>query len=242
MLQIEEMERASGQASARATEKAGEAYVLQHSAAMARLTRDTMEQDPSRHDMSAYLAACAEHYALLQRHEPLSQESSKARLLADALRDLTRTWHMAIPGRGIGSVAWFFVRSHSVQDGKPAAYDPFWVEELIADEHGNFPSWREWHAAWASGDGGRRAIAPYIDVPRPFGQESEAERMACAECGASGYVIGCKDVIVISGKEEFWPKQLLCVLCPSLAHLQVLARRRDKHVVRLHPPFTPGAP
>lgn len=190
-------------------------------------------------DRAEYLANAAARYDV-QASLTTALETSAASIsdLEHALRNLPRDWHAAMPGRGLFSAV-FFVRSFRIEDGKPAAYDPFWIETCIKREGAEDEKLLALHAAWASGGAlrpnGSDPSDPVFAVRRPFGPERDAARAPCGGCGGMRCVIGYKELAHWT-EDDDWPYlQSLSVLCHVCPRLTPLAARRDLPPPRLHP-------
>ncbi|MEK7546451.1 MAG: hypothetical protein AAB554_05290 [Patescibacteria group bacterium] len=157
--------------------------------------------------------------------------------LQHALQYARHAWKVAMPGHG-QSAARFFVRSFRIEDGKPVAYDPFWIEtcvEIGVDDLSKLAL----HAVWASGGdlrpGGSGPSDPILPVRRPFGPASEAARRRCSVCGDDGYVIGFKELCHWT-EDDDWPYlQSLSTLCLTCPRLELIAERSDLPPAKLHP-------
>ncbi len=144
------------------------------------------------------------------------------------LNYLPYAWQTSMPGCG-GGGRYFFVRSYRIENGKPVAYDPFWIETCLKDRE----KLAELQARTCIRESnGFRWADPQMPLARPFGPAHEAERMPCA-CRSSGYVVG--DVPLTPDHQTKMYRQslyTLCVVCPKLT---LLAERFDAKYIKLHP-------
>lgn len=188
-------------------------------------------------DRAEYLRNAECLYAARGQVVALEPRLKAAQELEHALKYLPYDWHAAMPGRGLFQ-ARFFVRSYRIEDGKPAAFDPFWIEACTRRDGKEDARCLALHATWTSGGdlrpGGAGPSEPLIGVRRPFGPEADAARVRCGDCGASGYVLGFMELGHWS--EDPLPyRQSLGVLCLACPVLKTLAERTDDSPVRLYP-------
>ena len=195
---------------------------------------------PRAESREAYLEAAGRLYDHRLEVEALKPDLARAELLTRALKCLPWDWRTAMPGVGTGG-SHFFVRSYRIEDGKPAAYDPFWIDACAVrdgkDDADVLVRFLRWQAGARSAGGKTTWGKPSIDVPVPFGDASEAKRLPCGSCGQDGYVIGYKE-LVFWGEDEYHEhryRQWLGVLCTDCPRLALIAERHDNPAPRLHP-------
>ena len=235
-MNLETLTEASGRAEA--ARKPLVAALLRNRKESERLAKrqEELAQSARCDDRPEYLRNAESFYAARGQVVALEPRIRAAQELEYALKYLPYDWHAATPGRGQFH-ACFFVRSYRVEDGKPAFFDPFWIETCARRDGPEDDKCLALHATWASGGelrpGGTGPSDPLIRVRKPFGPEAEAARAPCA-CGASGYVVGFMELGHWS--EEPLPyRQSLSVLCPACPNLMPLAERVDDALIRLYP-------
>lgn len=203
--------------------------------------RQTELEAKGRPDEADEYAANAKRlYGCLMEQGSLAPRLKAADELERALRGLPSSWIVGMPGRGTGG-AHFFVRSYRIEDGKPAAYDPFWIETCVRASDGDLEAGMALHAHWLAGTlrtvkGG--PADPCIGVVEPFGPAEAAARIPCGECGASAYVVGWKELTHWGAEsdDDDWPwRQSLHALCLACPRLALLAERADAKPPKLHP-------
>ena len=198
-----------------------------------------LEAEGRPDEADEYAANAKRLYGCLMEQGSLAPRLKAADELERALKGLPSSWIVGMPGVGTGG-AHFFVRSYRIEDGKPAAYDPFWIETCIKEPHEDLERLMELHARWLAGTlrtakGG--PSDPLIGVAKPFGREDEAARVPCAACGASAYVVGWKELTHwgAESEDDDWPwRQSLYVLCLTCPRLTLLAERADAKPPKLH--------
>lgn len=205
-----------------------------------RLAKRQQELEKAAHcsDRSEYLRNAEALHTALTAVALLKPRVQAALDLEHALKYLPYDWHAAMPGRGLFVVR-FFVRSYRVEDGKPAAFDPFWIETCAKRDGDGDADLLALHAAWASGGalrpGGKGPSDPLVPVRKPFGAETEAARKQCGRCNEMGYVIGFKEMTHWT-EDDDWPYlQSLSVLCLRCPELTTFAERRDLPPPKLYP-------
>ncbi len=244
-MQFEDFERAYDRAKRTAASLSEQLSRRGEAISVFRQTREAMEAAPFYHGEADHLALAGDHLRALKERAALAPEAKRYALLGEALQGLPRDWRMAMPAQ-TSSFAWFFVRGYVIEHGQPVAYDPFWIEAVAPATDDERARLLGSHAEWVSRSGAFRTPDaryfkdPPLFVPKPFGFEREARQARCGACQGVGYVIGRKQLIVLSKREETHYHQELFVLCGSLEHLTFLATRQDKEIVRLHPAFRPG--
>lgn len=192
---------------------------------------------PRAEAREAYLMNAASLFDARAEFLRLQEELQAAHDLERTLRYIRCDWKVAMPGCGT-FVASFFVRSYRIEGGKPAAYDPFWIESCVLRGE-EYDGLMARHATWASGGelrpGGSGPSNPLLPVRVPFGPAEEAARAPCGTCGVSGHVIGYKEFVHWTEDDDVQYRQslkLLCLACPRIA---LLAERSDPKPVRLNP-------
>ncbi|MFA5854203.1 MAG: hypothetical protein WC866_03885 [Patescibacteria group bacterium] len=138
-------------------------------------------------------------------------------------------WVASMAGVGTGLVH-FFVRSHRIKNGKPVAYDPFWIETCIADERNERV---DLMSRTTEKVGTFRWEPPLLPLARPFGSADEAERTPCS-CGRAAYVVGSREFPGLGRSAHHAFRQALCALCLACPKLTLLAERADTGLVKLH--------
>ena len=193
-----------------------------------RRRRSELEKEPQRASAAEYLESAGRLYGklieqreLLARHKPLEA-------LERALRGLPHDWIAAMPGCGLFCVH-FFVRNFRIEEGKPAAVEPFWIESCAERPAEKLELLLGLHARWLSGTlrpDGPGPADPLMPLRHPFGPVEEAAVSRCA-CGADGYVIGYTELGHWT-EDDDWPyRQSLDLLCLACAKLTPLAERSD---------------
>ncbi|WKZ28640.1 MAG: hypothetical protein QY323_03815 [Patescibacteria group bacterium] len=149
--------------------------------------------------------------------------------LGQFLRYLPRGWPASMPGYGTGQIH-FFVRSHRIENGRPVAYDPFWIETCVIDDRGKMD---EMKRRTTDKVNGMRWSPPLMPLARPFGPAGEAERAPCA-CGRAAYVVGSREFPGLGRSSSHAFRQALYALCLVCPKLTLLAERADTALVKLH--------
>lgn len=180
-----------------------------------------------------YMVNAARLYGLKSDFDDLEPIVRDLEKLVVVLSHLRLDWTLAMPGVGTGG-AWFFVRNYRLEDGKPAAYDPFWVEDIVEDQRGERAELAARSPRGPEQDGWEPA---HFAVPRPFGSFEEAATEPCPVCQASAFVIGHKELT--HWDEDSVDKrpyvQSLDLLCLACERLTPMARREDARPLKLHP-------
>jgi len=236
-MDIETLTEALGRAEAARRPLAEHLRARQEESAGTAKRQEELEKAPRSSDRTEYLRNAEYLHTALTAVALLKPRVQAAQDLEHALKYLPYDWHAAMPGRGLFVVR-FFVRSFRIDDGKPAAFDPFWIETCVKRDGAGDGDLLALHAAWASGGalrpGGKGPSDPLLPVRKPFGAESEAAREPC-DCGASGYVIGFKEMTHWT-EDDDWPYlQSLSVLCLACPRLTTFAERRDLPPPKLYP-------
>lgn len=150
--------------------------------------------------------------------------------LGSFLRHLPLDWTAAMAGKATGLVR-FFVRSHRIENGRPVAYDPFWIEACIVDHRNEMDELKKRDTRLVNGF---RWGAPLMPLATPFGSADEAERAPCA-CGRAAYVVGSREFPGLGRSSNHAFRQALYALCLACPKLTLLAERADTALVKLHP-------
>lgn len=138
-------------------------------------------------------------------------------------------WKSAMAGVGMGLVH-FFARSYRVESGKPAAYDPFWIETCLRDDRNEMTELKSRTTAKVDGFSWE---PPLMALSKPFGAADEAARVPCV-CGRSAYVVGSREFPSLGRSAHHAFRQALYALCLACPKLTLLAERADTALVKLH--------
>jgi hypothetical protein len=198
---------------------------------------DRCLQSPRDEERDAFLQNAARLFDTRAAHVIREAELRAADDLERTFRYIRSEWKVAMPGCGVFAAS-FFVRSYRIEDGKPVAYDPFWIESCVlrAEDHESLIAL---HATWASGGklrpDGSGPSDPLFPVRAPFGPVEDAARAPCAACGKSGYVIGHKEFVHWTEDSDVTYRQSLKLLCLECPCIVTLAERSDERPIKLHP-------
>lgn len=205
-----------------------------HNALLAEITglkaeREALEASPSQDGAERYTAVARSLWAVMTEAAPVQRRLRELIALLTPLRGLSYDWRIAMPGHG-PPAGRFFVRSFRIEEGKPVAWEPFWIEDCVRRDGPADAALLDRHATWASGgslhSGNVEWLPPSVPTKRPFGTANEAARQPC-RCGAQGYVIGSVNFMHWGEDDDSgFPQDLhlLCLACPTLT---LLAERRD---------------
>lgn len=180
-----------------------------------------------------FMKTCEGIYRANAAANRLQRTLKNLMMLRSAAHGLMYGWNAAFPGEGIGGTCWFLVRRFSLDEqGRPASYDPFWIEDCVHDPAALDAVRRK---KWPKGVA---PAQPYFKLSRPFGTIEEADRRKCPFCGKLRFVIGCKELTYWAhafGDDDRRPfVQELHVLCLDCPRLLLIARREDPAPVKLH--------